>query len=70
MFVSALGEESIAAILFGLFGLAVVCALGAIAAFTVEMMMAGGDIRAEVAQSRRLAILPSLRHRAKRGSPG
>ena len=70
MFVSALGEETIATVLFGLFALAVVCALGAIAAFTVEMMMAGGDIRAEVAQGRRLAILPSLRHRAKRGSPG
>ena len=39
--------------LFALFGIAVVCALGAIVAFTTEMLMAGTGIRAEVAKSRR-----------------
>ena len=49
MFVGALREETMAALLFGLFGLAVVCALCAIVAFTVEMLLAGTGIRAEVA---------------------
>jgi hypothetical protein len=40
----------ITSVLFALFGLAVVCALGAIVAFTVEMLMAGTGIRAEVRQ--------------------
>ena len=44
-----------ASVLFGLFGLAVVCALGAIAAYTVEMVIAGTGIRTEVAQGRREA---------------
>ena len=39
--------------LFVLFGLAVVCALGAIIAFTTEMLMAGTGIRTEVALTRR-----------------
>jgi hypothetical protein len=55
LFVGALREATIASVLFGLFGLAVVCALGAIVAFTVEMLMAGTGIRAEVAQHRRSA---------------
>jgi hypothetical protein len=38
-----------------LFGVAVVCALAAIAAFTFEMLLAGIAIRDEVAQKRRLA---------------
>jgi len=42
-------------VLFALFGLAVVCALGAIVAFTAEMLMASVGIRTEVAQSRRSA---------------
>ena len=56
LFVGALREATIASVLFGLFGLAVLCALGAIAAFTVEMLLAGTGIRAEVAQGRRSAI--------------
>ena len=55
LFVCALRDMTIASVLFGLFGLAVVCALGAIAAYTVEMMIAGTGIRTEVAQSRREA---------------
>lgn len=55
LFVGALGEAAIASLLIGLFGLAVGCALGAICAFTAEMLMAGTGIRAEVAASRRTA---------------
>jgi hypothetical protein len=53
LFVGAVREEAVAWALFGLFGLAVVCALGAITAFTFEMLLAGTGIRAEVVQSRR-----------------
>ena len=35
--ITALREATIASVLFALFGLAVVCALGAIVAFTTEM---------------------------------
>jgi hypothetical protein len=45
LFLGALREATIASLLFGLFGLAVVCALGAIAAFTVEMMLASMGLR-------------------------
>src|SRR6266566_1609092 len=38
LFVGALREATIASVLFALFGLAVFCALGAIVAFTVEML--------------------------------
>ena len=55
MFVGALSEETIASVLFALFGLAVVCALCAIVAYTVEMLLAGTGIRAEAAQGRRSA---------------
>src|SRR5678815_553131 len=36
--------ESSAVMLFAVFGLAVICALGAIVAFTIEMLMAGTGI--------------------------
>ncbi len=55
LFVGALREATIASLLIALFGLAVACALGAIVAFTVEMLLAGTGIRAEVAESRRTA---------------
>src|ERR1700694_3799215 len=55
LFVGALREATVASMLFGLFGLAVFCSLGAICAFTAEMLMAGTGIRAEVAESRRTA---------------
>jgi hypothetical protein len=47
--------ESSAVMLFAVFGVAVICALGAIIAFTIEMLMAGTGIRAEVALSQRTA---------------
>ena len=56
LFVSSLRETASATVLFGLFGLAVCCALGGVLAFTFEMMIAGIGIRAEVAESRRSAM--------------
>ena len=66
MFVGALSEQTMASVLFGLFGLAVVCALSAIVAFTVEMLLAGTGIREEVAYHRRAAAgdPPKRQHRA------
>src|ERR1700681_557549 len=55
LFVGALRDAAVATMLFTLFGLAVVCTLGAIGAFTAEMLMASFGIRNEVAQSRRAA---------------
>jgi len=55
LFVGALRDARVATILFSLFGAAVVCALGAIAAFTAEMLMASIGIRTEVAERRRTA---------------
>jgi hypothetical protein len=55
MFVGALRDEAVASLLFTLFGLAIVCAIGAISAFTFEMLLAGTGIRAEVAEGRRTA---------------
>jgi hypothetical protein len=63
LFVGSLREVGNSGVLFGLFGLAVVCALGGVLAFTVEMLIAGIGIRAEVIQSRR-AAMPRMRDAA------
>jgi uncharacterized protein DUF2721 len=55
LFVGALRDSTVATMLFSLFGIAVGCALGAIVAFTLEMLMASIGIRTEVAESRRSA---------------
>jgi type IV secretory pathway VirB6-like protein len=52
LFVGALREATIASVLFALFGLAILCALGAICAFTAEMLIASRGIRGEAAASR------------------
>jgi len=52
LFVGALRDSTVAAVLFSTFGLAIVCTISAIAAFTVETMMAGSGVRAEVARQR------------------
>jgi hypothetical protein len=52
LFVGALREATIASVLFALFGLAIFCALGAICAFTAEMLIASRGIRGEAAASR------------------
>ena len=53
--VGALRNATATTVLFSLFGIAVGCALGAILAFTVEMLMASVGIRSEVAEGRRSA---------------
>jgi hypothetical protein len=55
LFVGAVQNRTVASVLFGLFGLAVVCALGAIIAYTVEMLIAGTGIRADADRGRRHA---------------
>ncbi len=55
LFIGSLRETRIEQVLFGLFGLAVVSALGGVLAFTVEMMIAGVGIREEVVESQRAA---------------
>ena len=52
LFVGALRNATAASILFTTFGLAIVCTISAITAFTIEMMMAGSGVRAEVARQR------------------
>ncbi len=52
LFVGAVGNAFVASALFGAFGLAVVCTIGAILAYTVEMLMTGSGVRAEVAARR------------------
>ena len=53
LFLGALKDTTVATVLFSTFGLAVACTLGAIGAFTVEMVMAGSGVRADVAAGRR-----------------
>jgi len=55
LFLGSLSNATVASILFLLFGGAVVCALGAIAAFTAEMLMAGIGMRAQLAATERTA---------------
>lgn len=55
LFVGSLRDATNAWILFSLFGGAVVCALGGVIAYTIEMMMAGVGIRREVTHTRRPA---------------
>lgn len=53
LFVGALKDATVASILFTTFGLAVISTMGAIGAFTLEMLMAGSGMRAR-ANARRL----------------
>jgi len=57
LFVGAFGTGSVDKALFAVFGLAIVCALGAITAFAAEMLMAGTGIRAELAHGHRRHLL-------------
>ena len=52
LFVGALRNSTVALVLFTTFGLAIVCTISAIVAFTIEMMMAGSGVRAEVARQK------------------
>jgi hypothetical protein len=55
LYVGSLRDTSAATVLFALFGLAILCAIGAIIAFTVEMLLSSIGIRNKVAEGRRLA---------------
>jgi hypothetical protein len=55
LYVGALRDLTAATVLFALFGLAILCAIGAITAFTVEMLLSSIGIRNKVAEGRRLA---------------
>lgn len=50
LFVGALRDTTVASLLFAMFGAGVACTIGAIAAFTAEMLMAGSGVRSEVAR--------------------
>jgi hypothetical protein len=56
LFVGAVRDTTAASVLFALFGLAVVCALAAIIAYTVEMLLTGFGIRAEAVRSQRRIV--------------
>jgi type IV secretory pathway VirB6-like protein len=60
LFLGAFGNGSVDRVLLWVFGIAITCALGAIAAYAVEMLMAGTGIRAELAHGSRRHF---LRHR-------
>ncbi|HXC15299.1 MAG TPA: DUF2721 domain-containing protein [Stellaceae bacterium] len=49
LLVGALRDATVASVLFATFGFAVVCTIGAIMAYTVEMLMTGSGVRAKVA---------------------
>jgi hypothetical protein len=68
LFVGALKDAAVASLLFATFGLAVACTLGAIGAFTVEMLMAGSGVRAAAAADRRAAVASEPRPLQERGS--
>ena len=53
LFIGALRDRATAGVLFGLFGLALACTLGALMAYLSEMLMASRGVRAEVAASHR-----------------
>jgi hypothetical protein len=55
LYVGALRDLTAATVLFSLFGLAILCAIGAITAFTVEMLLSSIGIRIKVAEGRRQA---------------
>ena len=55
LFVGALKDATVASVLFTTFGLAVICTIGAIGTFTVEMLMAGSGMRTEIAAAHRAA---------------
>ena len=55
LLVGFLGDKSVAPILFGLFGMAVIFTICALTAFVVEMLMAGVGLRAQARLSRDVA---------------
>ena len=64
LFLGTLEDATIASLLFAIFGLALLCTTGAIGAYTIEMMMAGSGVRADLAAGQRLF----RRHRHRSGA--
>ena len=58
LFIGAVKDATVASLLFATFGIAVACTLGAILAFTVEMLMAGSGVRAIAAAGGRPSVEP------------
>ncbi|WP_430913380.1 DUF2721 domain-containing protein [Methylobacterium sp. sgz302541] len=52
LFVGALRDATVASILFGCFGFALICTVGAICAFMVEILLAGRGIRRAASRER------------------
>jgi len=46
LFISALSARVVASLLFGLFGFAILCTIGALICFVIEMLMASRGVRA------------------------
>ena len=61
LFVGALRDASAAAVLFGLFGAALLCTIGAITAFLAEILIASRGIRIEVAHGQDRAAMATDR---------
>ena len=61
LFVGALGEDSVALVLLLAFGCSIVCSLGAIVAYAVEMLMAGTGVRIELAHGERRHLMDFIR---------
>ena len=53
LFYGALREGVAASALYGLFGLAILCTIAALAAFTIEMLMASRFLRLRIARGER-----------------
>jgi hypothetical protein len=71
LFVGALRDAATASVLFGCFGVALVCTVAAIVAFLIEILMAGRRVRDEVDRqtveaSDREAGGPEIPHRSPR----
>lgn len=57
LFLGAFGSGSVDRVLLSTFAVAIVCALGAIIAYAIEMLMAGTGIRAELVHDIRRQLL-------------
>ena len=59
LFVGALRDNTVATLLFGLFGAAILCTLCALVAFGFEMLLASRSVRDRINQRRASAGLPA-----------
>ena len=59
LFVGALRDSTVASLLFGLFGAAILCTLCALVAFGFEMLLASSAVRSRIAERRAGAGVPA-----------